>query len=66
MTHAELVKNILTKLNIWCSTPHLYPCKKNTQMFGDCVISRHCPTMWPPRSPDFNPADFWLWGYLKE
>ncbi|KAJ4426159.1 hypothetical protein ANN_26968 [Periplaneta americana] len=37
-----------------------------TQMFGDRVISRHFPKMWHPRSPDCNPADFWLWGYLKE
>ncbi|KAJ4437507.1 hypothetical protein ANN_17652 [Periplaneta americana] len=36
------------------------------KMFGDRVFSRHFPIMWPPRSPDFNPADFWLWGYLKE
>ena len=21
--------------------------------------------IWPPRSPDLNPADFNLWGYLK-
>ena len=21
--------------------------------------------MWHPRSPDLNPADFYLWGYLK-
>ena len=21
--------------------------------------------MWPPRSPDLNPCDFYLWGYLK-
>jgi hypothetical protein len=20
---------------------------------------------WPPRSPDLNPCDFYLWGYLK-
>ena len=20
---------------------------------------------WPARSPDFNPLDFFLWGYLK-
>ena len=20
----------------------------------------------PPRSPDFNPCEFWLWGYLKD
>jgi len=22
--------------------------------------------MWPPRSPDLNPCDFFLWGYLKD
>lgn len=22
--------------------------------------------LWPPRSPDLNPCDFFLWGYLKE
>ncbi|KFM74594.1 hypothetical protein X975_20604, partial [Stegodyphus mimosarum] len=34
--------------------------------FGDDrIISRHFPTAWPPRSPDLNPCDFWLWGYLK-
>ncbi|GBN65801.1 hypothetical protein AVEN_85675-1, partial [Araneus ventricosus] len=21
---------------------------------------------WPSRSPDLNPCDFWLWGYLKD
>ena len=20
---------------------------------------------WPPRSPDLNPLDFYLWGFLK-
>ena len=29
------------------------------------VISRHFPTLWPSRSPDPNPYDFWLWGCLK-
>lgn len=34
--------------------------------FGDGgIISRHFPKTWPPRSPDLNPCDFWLWGYLK-
>jgi hypothetical protein len=23
------------------------------------------PIAWTPRSPDFNPPDFHLWGYLK-
>ncbi|GBM75493.1 hypothetical protein AVEN_183809-1 [Araneus ventricosus] len=35
--------------------------------FGiDRIISRHFPTAWPPRSPDLNPCDFWLWSYLKD
>lgn len=29
------------------------------------IISRAFPTAWPPRSPDLNPCDFWLWGFLK-
>ena len=31
----------------------------------DRVTSRVFPTIWPPRLPDLNPCDFWLWGYLK-
>ena len=29
-------------------------------------ISRHFPTAWPPRSPDLNPCELWLWRYLKD
>lgn len=36
------------------------------QHFGNRIISRHFPVVWPARSPDLNPLDFWLWGYLKE
>ncbi|KAJ4441976.1 hypothetical protein ANN_11840 [Periplaneta americana] len=25
-----------------------------------------CDKMWPPRSPDINPCDFFLWRFLKE
>ncbi|GFU92898.1 uncharacterized protein TNCV_2080441 [Trichonephila clavipes] len=36
------------------------------QTFGeDRIVSRRCRYPWPPRSPDLEPADFWLWGYLK-
>ncbi|GBM56427.1 hypothetical protein AVEN_56112-1 [Araneus ventricosus] len=38
----------------------------NLHFGNDRIISRHFPTAWPPRSPDFNPCDFWLWGYLKD
>ncbi|KAF8791010.1 hypothetical protein HNY73_005947 [Argiope bruennichi] len=30
------------------------------------VISRSFPTALSPRSPDLNPCDFWLWGFLKD
>lgn len=28
-------------------------------------IGRAGPVAWPPRSPDLNPLDFFVWGYLK-
>jgi hypothetical protein len=28
-------------------------------------IGRGGPTAWPPRSPDLNPLDFYLWGHLN-
>jgi transposase len=31
----------------------------------DRVISRGCIHLWPPRSPDINPLDFWFWATLK-
>ena len=34
-----------------------------TQRFGTRFLDK---TMWPPRSPDLNPCDFFLWGYLKQ
>ena len=30
--------------------------------FGDRVISKG---LWPPRSPDLSPPDYFLWRYLK-
>lgn len=30
--------------------------------FGDKFLDKK---RWPPRSPDLNPCDFFLWGYLK-
>ena len=31
----------------------------------DRVKSRGCKIQWTSRSPELNPTDFWLWGYLK-
>ena len=30
--------------------------------FKDRIISKN---LWPPRSPDLTPTDFFLWGLLK-
>ncbi|GBN61204.1 hypothetical protein AVEN_71519-1 [Araneus ventricosus] len=38
----------------------------NLHFGNDRIISRYFPTAWPPRSPDLNPCDCWLWGYLKD
>lgn len=29
-------------------------------------LSTKGPLLWPPRSPDLTPPDFFLWGFLKE
>ena len=34
-------------------------------MFPSQVISLRGDIGWPPRSPDLNPCDFFLWGYVK-
>lgn len=34
--------------------------------FGADIISRDFPNAWPPRSPDLNPCDFFLWGSPEE
>ena len=36
------------------------------QLFLDRLISRRCDPEWAPHSPDLNPPDFYLWGYLKD
>ena len=36
------------------------------QRFPDRLISRRCDPQWSPYSPDLNPPDFYLWGYLKD
>jgi len=28
-------------------------------------IGRNGPVAWPPRSPDLNPIDLYLWGHVK-
>jgi hypothetical protein len=33
------------------------------QFFDDSIISKN---LWPPRSPDLTPPDYFLWDYLKQ
>ena len=33
--------------------------------FPNGWIGREAPILWPPRSPDLTPMDFFLWGYVK-
>ncbi|GBN13688.1 hypothetical protein AVEN_199733-1 [Araneus ventricosus] len=50
------------------ASPHIAnPVKRLLSMhFGnDRIISRHFLTNWAPSSPDLNPCDFCLWGYLE-
>lgn len=36
-----------------------------TLTYGDRWIGRGGPHLWPARSPDLNPLDYFLWGHLK-
>ena len=36
------------------------------QCFSDELISRRCDPQWLQHSPNLNPPDFYLWGYLKD
>jgi hypothetical protein len=35
------------------------------RMYPNRWIGRGGPRHWPGRSPDLNPLDFFLWGYVK-
>ena len=36
------------------------------QRFPDRLISRRCDTQREPHSPNLNPPDFYMWGYIKD
>ncbi|GFY25148.1 transposable element tc3 transposase [Trichonephila clavipes] len=49
--------------------PHITRCVKDVlkhHFTEERVISRQFRHLWPPRSPDLNPCDLWLWGHLKQ
>ncbi|GFU26238.1 uncharacterized protein TNCV_5106491 [Trichonephila clavipes] len=49
--------------------PHITRCVTDVlehHFTEERVISRQFHHLWPPRSPDLNSCDFWLWGHLKQ
>ena len=57
--------------NVWFqqdeATSHTSRCSIGIlkEMFPNHFISLRGDIGWPARSPDLNPAIFFLWGYLK-
>ena len=35
-------------------------------VFEDLIISRRAFVLWPPRSCDLTPLDYYLWGAIKD
>ena len=35
-------------------------------VFKDRIISRRADVVWPPRSYDLTPLDYYLWGAIKD
>ena len=35
-------------------------------VFKDCIFSRRTDVVWPPRSCDLTPLDYYLWGAVKD
>ena len=50
------------------ATPHTSNFALNflRAVFGNRIISKRAEHEWAPHSPDLNPLDFFLWGYLKD
>ncbi|GFS73246.1 uncharacterized protein TNCV_4571651 [Trichonephila clavipes] len=49
--------------------PHITRCVKDVlkhHFTEERVISRQFLHLRPPRSPEINPCDFWLWGHLRQ
>jgi len=46
------------------ATPHTADIVQNwlSEKFSKKIVDKK---KWPPRSPDLNPCDYFLWGYLK-
>lgn len=68
----ELRRRYIEMNNVWFqqdgATPHTAKIVLEwlAEKFGEHFISLRSNIEWPPHSPDLNPLDFFLWGYLKD
>lgn len=68
-----LLENVplIDRVNQWFmhdgAPPHFAIVVRNflNATYNNKWIGRGGPVPWPPRSPDLNPLDFCIWGYLK-
>jgi hypothetical protein len=69
--YQELIMNFISVLEAdkqYCwfqqdgATAHTenYTMEMLSEFFGGRIISRN---LWPPRSPDLSPPNFYLWGF---
>jgi hypothetical protein len=81
-TYQEMISNyFIPKLHELCgldisnqvfmqdgASPHTAKATLNflRSYFGENIISNNTDNIWPPYSPDLNPCDYFLWGYLKD
>lgn len=62
---------LIVRINMWYmqdgAPPHFSLQVRNylNEVFPNRWIGRGSQFPWPPRSPDFNPMDFYVWGYMK-
>jgi len=71
----HLQNEIIPVAGMWT---HIFPAEWSTStyskcrlggpqhVFGSSALSNRCRWFWPPRSPDMNPYDYFLWCYLKD
>jgi len=52
----------ITNKTVQHVTLQMLACEKLKDFFKDRIISKK---LWPSRSPDLTPVDFFLWGLLK-
>ena len=57
----------MVSTSVWYALPHYAAVVREylDQVFPNRWIGRRGSKEWPARSPDLNPLDFFLWGYLK-